>query len=511
MSPRFVNQFRRPLSLIKWKPKGQSFLKFQTSLRRSPTSLLDVSDPKATVHCQRKYRSSTPSVEMTASQINHALKANEYSFKVSGYDGRCGGTVSGFDSNVLASNSPSEDRRSAATCLQSRGMLFGVFDGHAGSACAQAVSERLFYYVAVSLMSLKTLADVEQAVENERPVMPMLQWHKHPNDYVSTDAGKLYFNSLRTYWQERIDLQEYAEDGDIPNALASAFKRLDNDISLEAQVDFGDQFSHSTPLRVALSGCTACVVHIDGDNIHVANLGDSRAVLGVQEEDGSWSALTITNDHNAQNPEEVQRVISEHPFGERKTVVKHDRLLGLLMPFRAFGDMKFKWSSELLIRVYETRPDMVSGNEYAKTLPPNYHTPPYLIAEPEVTQHKLRPQDKFLILATDGLWELMHRQTVVQVIGEHLSGLHWQKPVSALSITLGQMHRLLQERKTRAFSALEDENSTTHLIRHALGSDGFGSVDPKRLAKMLGLPKDLARMYRDDITIIVIHFNNPIL
>lgn len=43
----------------------------------------------------------------------------------------------GFESNQLPANAPIEDRRSAATCLQTRGMLLGVFDGHAGCACAQ--------------------------------------------------------------------------------------------------------------------------------------------------------------------------------------------------------------------------------------------------------------------------------------------------------------------------------------------------------------------------------------
>ncbi|MBN3298126.1 PDP1 phosphatase, partial [Amia calva] len=390
-------------------------------------------------------------------------------------------------------------------------MLFGVFDGHAGSACAQAVSERLFYYIAVALLPLKTLIDIEEAVENERPLFPVLQWHKHPNDYVSTDSGKLYFNSLRTYWQERIDLDDGEDSRDIPTALVDAFKRLDNDISLEAQVDEGDPFSHCTPLRVAISGCTACIAHLDGVDLHVANVGDSRAVLGVQNDDGSWTALTISNDHNAQNPEELWRVRSEHPALEEKTVVKHDRLLGLLMPFRAFGDIKFKWSSELLSRVLETRPELLAGNEYAKMLPANYHTPPYLIAEPEVTHHRLRPQDKFLILATDGLWDQMHRQNVIQVIGEHLTGLHWQKPISGLSFTLGQMHSLLVERKARASSAFEDHNMATHLIRHCLGGDGFGMVDRRRLAKMLSLPPDLSRMYRDDITVTVIQLNTPVI
>lgn len=459
---------------------------------------------------RRKYRANTQTSQMTPLQINHILNGNEYSLSFNGYDGRNVGSVQRFDSNLLASNSPSEDRRSVATCLQSRGMLFGVFDGHAGHACAQAVSERLFYYIAVSLLPLKILVDIEEAVDNDRPVFPMLQWHKHPNDYVSTDAGKLYFNSLRTYWQELIDLEEDGEK-DVEAALVRAFKRLDNDISLEAQVDFGDPFSHFTPLRVAMSGCTACVAHVDGSDLHIANLGDSRAVLGVQAEDGSWSALTLTNDHNAQNPDELQRVRSEHPPSEKKSVVKHDRLLGLLLPFRAFGDIKFKWSSELLNRVCETHSEMLLGNEHTNMLPPKYCTPPYLIAEPEVAHHKLRPQDKFLVLATDGLWELMHRQTVIEVIGDHLTGMHWQKPLSGLSFTLGQMHRLLLERKARALRVLEDENSTTHLIRHALGNDGFGTVDPRRLSKMLSLPRELARMYRDDITIIVIHLNSSVI
>ncbi|XP_028667825.2 pyruvate dehydrogenase [acetyl-transferring]-phosphatase 1, mitochondrial [Erpetoichthys calabaricus] len=458
----------------------------------------------------RMYRVKPQSSQLTFSQVNHILKSNEYSYKVRAYDGKNLSSVIGFDSNLLPANVPSEDRRSAATCMQSRGMLFGVFDGHAGYSCAQAVSERLLYYIAVSFLPAKTLIDIEEAVDKEKPVCPILQWHKHPNDYVNTESGKLYFNSLRNYWQELIDLSD-VEQMDVKTALIHAFKRLDHDISVEAQVDFNDPFSHHTPLRVAISGSTACIAHVDGVDLHVANLGDSRAVLGVQNNDGTWSALTITNDHNAQNPDELRRVRSEHPKSEEKTIVKHDRLLGLLMPFRAFGDVKFKWSTELQSRIFENRPELVSGNEYAKILPTNYHTPPYLTAEPEVTYHRLRPQDKFLILATDGLWEQMHRQNVVQVIGEHLTGIHLQKPLSGLSLTLGQMHHLLTERKARASSGLEDNNSATQLIRHAIGSDEFGTVEYSRLLKMLSLPQELARMYRDDMTITIIQLNSHII
>lgn len=58
-------------------------------------------------------------------------------------------------------------------------------------------------------------------------------------------------------------------------------------------------------------------------------------------------------------------------------------------------------------------------------------------------------------------------------------------------------------------SELEDQNTATHLLRHALGDDGYGGVAMKRLTKMLSLPAELARRYRDDITITVIHLNEP--
>ncbi|XP_042188300.1 pyruvate dehydrogenase phosphatase catalytic subunit 1 [Callorhinchus milii] len=450
--------------------------------------------------------------KLTPHQVNSILKANEYTFKVSEFDGKNVSSVLGFDTNQLPSNSPVEDRRSAATCLQTRGMLLGVFDGHAGCACAQSLSERLFYYIAVALLPQETLIEIENAVETGRVVLPILQWHKHPNDYFSKEASKLYFDSLRTYWQELIDLHT-TEIPDEKEALLNSFKRLDNDISLEAQVGNSNSFLNHWVLRVAFSGATACIAHVDGVDLHIANVGDSRAVLGVQEEDGSWSALTLSNDHNAQNECETKRVRSEHPKSEAKTVIKQDRLLGLLMPFRAFGDVKFKWSIDLQKRVLESGPEMLNESEYNKFIPPNYHTPPYLTAQPEITYHKLRPQDKFLVLATDGLWDVLHRQEVIRIVGEHLTGVQLQQPISVggYKVTLGQMHSLLMERRANASPSFEDQNSATYLLRYAVGHNEFGAIDHKRLSKMLSLPEELARMYRDDITITVVQFNSHVI
>lgn len=267
----------------------------------------------------------------------------------------------------------------------------------------------------------------------------------------------------------------------------------------------------STAIQVAFTGCTACVAHVGLEGIHVANAGDGRAVLGVQEEDGSWSALPLSRDHNAQNECELQRIRAGHPPSERSTVVVEDRLLGVLMPLRAFGDVSFKWSRPLqasVLQSLESGVDLDSLNMYQHT-PPNYLSPPYLDAVPELLYHKLRPQDRFLILASDGLWDEMGSQQAVQLVGEHLSGIHLQAPVTDKHLNLGQMQELLKKRSARAARPL-DLNAATHLIRHALGASNHGELCPERLAAMLALPKELARMYRDDITATVVYLNSEL-
>lgn len=98
------------------------------------------------------------------------------------------------------------------------------------------------------------------------------------------------------------------------------------------------------------------------------------------------------------------------------------------MPLRAFGDMRFKWSRDLqksILASLDSRTDLDFLSLYQHA-PPNYLTPPYLDVTPEITYHKLRPQDRFLILSSDGLWDELSSKEVVQLVGEHLSGIHLQ-------------------------------------------------------------------------------------
>ncbi|XP_018429559.1 PREDICTED: pyruvate dehydrogenase [acetyl-transferring]-phosphatase 2, mitochondrial [Nanorana parkeri] len=430
----------------------------------------------------RSYRHTAEDVhfQLLPEQINDILRANEQSCKVADGDAKSRSTVLKFESNILASNTPCEDRRSAAACLQTKGHMFGIFDGHAGAACAQSVSERLFYYIAVSLMPQATLEEIELARECMKPVLPILQWHKHKNDYMYREIASFYVDHLRVFWQELIDLDN--ESGmSVADAMTYAFNRLDSDISLEAQAPTEKKFIRNLTLQIAFSGATACVSHVDGVHLHVANSGDCRAVLGVQDQSGAWSGVPLTADHNAFNPSELRRT------------------------FRAFGDVRFKWSEELQKSVLQNACDAEPLNIY-QYYPANYHTPPYLTAAPEVTYHKLRPQDKFLVMASDGLWDMLDNQEVVRLVAGHLSEIR-NKELSVVKRSLGTMHNILLQRRSGRVNA-QEQNVATHLIRHAVGTNEDGEVEQERLAAMLSLPEDLCRMYRDDITVTVIYFNS---
>uniref|UniRef100_A0A8C5WQW6 [Pyruvate dehydrogenase [acetyl-transferring]]-phosphatase 2, mitochondrial n=1 Tax=Laticauda laticaudata TaxID=8630 RepID=A0A8C5WQW6_LATLA len=449
------------------------------------------------------------SFHLTPSQINEVLRASEISYTIPEFDGKNPSSVLKFESNHLGANVPIEDRRSAATCLQTRGMMFGVFDGHAGYSCAQSVSERLFSYLAISLLSRQKLEEIELAMESMKPILPILQWHKHPNDSFFHEVASLYLEQLRVYWQDLlnsdIDLGLTMEE-----ALIGAFKRLDSDISLEVQAPAKNELLKNIALQVAFSGATACLAHVDQLHLHVANAGDCRVILGAQNPNGTWSALPLTRDHNAFNESEILRLKSEHPTSEGNTLLMNDRLLGVLMPSRAFGDVMFKWSQDLQQSILKNHCNLEDLNIY-EYVPPCYHTPPYLTAEPEVTYHKIKQQDKFLVLASDGLWDMLSNEEVVQLIANHMveddvqkTQLTFKKPTS-----LGYVQDLLR-RKARTPQPC-DQNVATYLIRHAIGANEYGEIDQEKLMAMLTLPDDLARMYRDDITVTVVYFNSDVI
>lgn len=298
----------------------------------------------------------------------------------------------------------------------------------------------------------------------------------------------------------------------IDNAIKQGFVRLDNDIVYESV----DKVMKSNSRRVAaeilapaLSGSCALLAFYDSQSqdLRIAVAGDSRAVLGRRGPSGKWVATALSEDQTGGTPSEIERLQKEHP-GEQY-VVRNGRILGQLEPSRSFGDAFYKWTRETQ--------DKIKSRFFGRTPHPMLKTPPYVTAEPIITRTKIDPkQGDFVVLATDGLWEMLTNEEVVGLVGQWLEtqrlgdgakgswlqGLFGSSETKQLPVekatetkTAGQRPPIRQQQYDISGAAqrfvVEDKNAATHLVRNAMGGK-----DRDMVSALLTLPSPYSRRYR---------------
>lgn len=141
-----------------------------------------------------------------------------------------------------------------------------------------------------------------------------------------------------------------------------------------------------------MMGSTAVVAVVGKDEVVVANCGDSRAVLcraGV--------AVPLSVDHKPDRPDELERV---EAAGGRIINWNGHRVLGVLATSRSIGDQYLK---------------------------------PFVISKPEVTVIERTENDEFLILASDGLWDVISNEVACQIGRRCLSGRMRRKSQEVVS------------------------------------------------------------------------------
>ncbi len=122
-------------------------------------------------------------------------------------------------------------------------------------------------------------------------------------------------------------------------------------------------------------GSTAIVAVIKDNDLFIANVGDSRAILSR-----GGKAVALSQDQNPTRPDEFERIKNAGGF------VRDNRVGGTLAVSRAFGDFVLKSVG--------------------------------LIATPEIEHTEIQPEDEFLILTCDGIFEsnILTRQNAVDIV-----------------------------------------------------------------------------------------------
>lgn len=132
-----------------------------------------------------------------------------------------------------------------------------------------------------------------------------------------------------------------------------------------------------------VSGCTSVTIMITPTHIVCANAGDSRSVLGTGD---SFEAMS--EDHKPNDENERKRI--ENAGGH----VQWKRVNGDLAVSRALGDFQYK-----------NRPDLPPQEQKVSCLP-------------DIKFQPRSPQDDVLILACDGLWDVMTNEEAIGLCRE---------------------------------------------------------------------------------------------
>ncbi|KAJ2889869.1 [Pyruvate dehydrogenase [acetyl-transferring]]-phosphatase 1, mitochondrial [Coemansia aciculifera] len=414
---------------------------------------------------------------LTEEEVDAILHANENSWYI---EPAAGGSTSGklrVDTNQVSSNDPIEDYLAWTTlsssinsaAINSNRHMFSVFDGHAGYMCAEQLAARMGPMLNKSLEIVSRLAELKKSSKK-----------------LEFGAGdKALVKTIR-----QIEREAGLDWDHVPLALTATFINMDYELVTGALAEFLKQqqlMRIDELLGPAVSGSCGLVAVLDTDakEVTVANTGDSRALLGVRLKNGTWKAVRLSQDQTADNANELARMAREHP-GE-DAVIHRGRVLGGLMPTRAFGDCRYKWPLEAqqdLFPVLYSR-----GHRYATT-PPNYATPPYVTARPVIVKHLLSDDDKFIVIASDGLYDQMSDAEVIGTVSQWYEA-HNDKVKGGSTSTL----------------TTEDGNAATHLIRAALSTDGYGQRSDSFIRRSLAIPPPHSRRFRDDISVTIVTLN----
>lgn len=182
---------------------------------------------------------------------------------------------------------------------------------------------------------------------------------------------------------------------DTKSAIADAYNHTDS------------EFLKSEVSQNRDAGSTASTAILVGDRLLVANVGDSRAVIC---RDGN--AIAVSRDHKPDQTDERQRIEDAGGFVMWAGTW---RVGGVLAVSRAFGDRLLKQ---------------------------------YVVADPEIQEEVVDSSLEFLILASDGLWDVVSNQEAVEMV----------KPIEAPEAAA---RRLMEE----AFRRGSADNITCVVVR----------------------------------------------
>lgn len=188
---------------------------------------------------------------------------------------------------------------------------------------------------------------------------------------------------------------------------------------------------HRAYIDDKMSGTTAITAVIKNNTVHIANCGDSRAIIATQEGEQLVSR-PLSVDQTPFRLDERERC---KKFGAR--IMTMDQLEGL-------APLHENWGLNLGEEVDEDGdpPRIWSpngnfpGTAFTRSIGDARAEELGVYAEPETLTFDITPEDKFIILASDGVFEFLTSQSVVDMVNQ------FDNPLSACQNVVAEAYRL---------------------------------------------------------------------
>ena len=250
--------------------------------------------------------------------------------------------------------------------------FYGVFDGHGGRQAAIYTRDHLFTFL---VQALEKGTAPEEALRSA--------FLETDNTFIAACRGEEKEAEGATDKEEHIEKEK-----DKPSTATSP-TTIPPPINTSLPLPSSSASASSSSLdKGDTSGTTAVAILIchGTHTLYIAHVGDSRAIL-LSTSTSPSTVLSLTSDHKADRPDEVERIRAAGGF------VVHKRVMGELAVSRAIGDVDFKKQSSL--PVFD-----------------------FVIADPEVSMRELREEEDVLVMACDGLYDVMTNEKVAEYVRE---------------------------------------------------------------------------------------------
>lgn len=349
--------------------------------------------------------------------------------------------ISGGFLNVMevqmAGGAAGEDRVQAV-CSEENGWLFcAIFDGFNGRDAADFLAGTLYENI-VLYLNLSDSRIKDNDVKNLGSVYSndfIQHFIEDDNFHKQTHLLANGFNDLGVvHDQEDESLPDSFRCG-IVNCLQLALAQAESDFLHMVEREMDDR-----PDLVSIGSCVL-VVFLHGSDLYTLSLGDSRAILATSEQKNidtkDLEAIQLMECHSVDNEMERMRLLSEHP-DDPKTIV-HGKVKGKLRLTRAFGVGYLKEVASIesicfmlvncnfyplskfchlafFLNMQRKMNDALMGILQV----PNLCSPPYISTEPSVCVHRLSEGDRFVILASDGLFDFLSNEEVVKLVSSYI-------------------------------------------------------------------------------------------